>query len=82
MTLLEIYRSHAEYVLNSGYRVVVDTRLDTVWITNGVEEQSWFLQGQDASEFIAEAERIWAELQHITRVDMYLALAKPYIDSI
>ncbi|WP_397473776.1 hypothetical protein [Pusillimonas sp.] len=81
MELIDIVRRDAESM--SDVLVVVDTAYETVSIQdcqNFLDEI--FLQGDEAAEFIGEAQRLWDELQHVSMEQCYLYLAKPYTESI
>lgn len=56
-----------------GYIVIAD---DTG------ENEDIFLQGEDASNFIEERNRIWEEVGTVVRPEVDRFLAKPYVDNI
>lgn len=83
-TLESIIHNQAEYVRNSGFEVVVDTRLDTVSITHesGEEDMQIFLQGSDGARFIRKAKEIWEDIETITEDDSFYAEAKQYVENL
>ena len=79
-TLHDIIMQDAEYCKN--VQVTVNSCYGTVSIIDcDGEQEEIFLQGDDACQFISEAERLWDNLETITRQDAYAHLAKPYVDS-
>ena len=77
MTLKQIVESNISYVVNSGYTVETTT-YSTVSIDNGVDEESWFLQGDEADNFIDEADKLYNETD-LSIEDIFLHLAYKYI---
>ena len=83
-TLESIIHNQAKFVVDSGYSVEVNSRMDTVSMTHesGDEDLSIFLQGTDGASFIRKANEIWEEIDSISEEDSHLAEAKQYIENL
>jgi hypothetical protein len=83
MKLQDILHADAEYTRNSGVDVDIVSNYGTVTITDTTgENESIFLQGDDADAFISEVEQLWNETGDMDRDTIACALAKPYIECI
>lgn len=82
-TLESIIKNQVEFVVNSGYTVNVDVRMDTVSIEHSSDDEdlSVFLDGSNASQFIKNANKVWENCDNITEEESYLAEAKQYIEN-
>ncbi len=82
-TLSEIVAFNASYVRKSGFSVSICRRLDTVSIDSYANpEEEIFLQGDDARQFIAEADALYAELPLMSFDTINCHLAKPYVENL
>lgn len=79
-TLKEILEANERYVLDSGFTVNADKSMQWVSIEGMEEGQEIFMQGDEASEYIEEAERLWNELGDVGQETCLYSLAKEYID--
>lgn len=63
-------------------KIEVDTRFEIVEITDltGVYDDI-FLQGEDAYEFICEAQELWERAQTVGITECYAHLAESYCES-
>ena len=75
--LCKVIRQQAEYLRD--ITIEVDEAFETVSITDD-EGVDIFLQGEDAAEFIAEAEKLWNEAGGVTEDEAYASIAVPYVD--
>lgn len=63
----------------------VDVHVDSLhgWITISSQgEEDIFLQGDDGSTFCSEINRLWNELGNVSKGEVALYLAAPYIESL
>jgi len=81
MTLTEIYEENAAYVRRSGFTVKVDTLHSTVAIEDA-DGEGFFLQGDEAGDYINEFEAVWNEAGDLGYIEAYYGHAKQYIDSL
>jgi len=79
MELVDIIRKDAARM--NDVTVHVDSRYGTVEITdNAGVHAAIFMQGDDAADFINEAESLWDKAGEVTLNDCYLFLARAYVD--
>lgn len=74
----EIIQKLADYTINSGFKVTVDSRFPTVAIEDA-DGGGFFLQGDEAQTFIDEAREI-AEQNDMPNETIYYSSAAAYID--
>lgn len=81
MKLIDIIRADQDRY--TDMHVCADTIYGTVSIedTNNFQD-SIFLQGDDASEFISQAYVLYNELEHVTMSECYHHLAIPYAENL
>ena len=83
MTLQDIFRADAEYTRNSGADVGIVSNYGTVCISDTTgKNEDIFMQGDDASIFISEVDRVWNETGDMDKDTIACALARHYIDCI
>lgn len=79
-SLTSVLTDMADYVKRT-HVVVVDRIFGTVAIYDIEDgENHFFLQGEDAVDYIAESDRNWEESGEISLTTAYHATAKSYID--
>jgi hypothetical protein len=77
--VMKIYRDRIAFVENSNVTVDVDRSLPTVSI-EAPDAEGFFMQGDEAETFIAEADRVYEELQEVSFDEACKAVASPYAD--
>lgn len=83
MKLQDILHSDAEYVRNSGADVEINNSFGWVCISDTTgKNEDIFMQGDDASAFIVEVDRIWHETGDMDKDTIACALAKQYMECI
>ena len=80
-TIQQIIAADAEFMINSGIDVNINTSNCWVEIDDG-ENEPIFLQGDEAEKFISEAEEIWDVAGTVTIEEVRLHLARPYAENI
>jgi len=81
MNLIDIVKADAAYMRHVV--INVDTLHGWISIEDDFNVQDEiFLQGDDAEQFIQDAEILWNDLEHVTMDEVYAHLAKPYVDCI
>lgn len=78
-TTSQIIEETASRMKDVTVHVVHNYGTVTISDDNGVQEDI-FLQGDDASCFISEVDRIWNETGDLSKGTIELALAGPYVD--
>ena len=84
MKLIDIIQNNAEFVKASGFTVDVQSNMDTVLIKHdsGDADQEVMLETDEGYQFIAEALKLFDELQDVTLEDVHFHLAKPYVENL
>lgn len=77
--LESIIRRDAQFSRNSGAEVDIDRRLPTVSIS-WFGSDGAFLQGPEAEDFLAELEALAVDAPDVSREDIELHLARPYVE--
>lgn len=77
-TEIQIHVENAKFVRNSGFDVVWNTSQS--WVEIGSVDDSVFLQGHEADEYLSQAKALWERLEDIDYYTLMLSLAKPYIE--
>ena len=77
MTLSQIIEATASRMQDVSVHMVTNRGTVTISAPN---KEDIFLQGDDATCFLSEVERLWHTTQTITRGTIALHLAEPYTD--
>lgn len=81
ITLESIIKRDAQFSRNSGAEVEIDRRLPTVAIEwYGTDGDGAFLQGDEAGQFLADVEALSVDAPDVSREDIELHLARPYVE--
>ena len=78
---LEIFQHQLRYVKGSAVAVDVERGFSAVSIVDlNDPSNDVFLQGQEADEFIDEADELYERLGEVSLEDAYAVTAHPYLD--
>lgn len=81
MKLQDILHAHADYVRSTGANVEIVSIYGTVCISDTTgKNEDIFMQGDDASDFISEVNRLWNKTGDMDKDTIACALAKQYIE--
>lgn len=81
MKITDIIEADCEYLKNVYVEVISIYGTVCIKDTTG-EKENIFLQGDEGSAFISEANRLYDEVQTVSQSECYLHLARPYVDCI
>lgn len=79
MKLQDIIAQDVEYMKHVTVHVVSNYGTVTISDDTGANEDI-FMQGDDAEQFISQVDRLWNELGDVSKGELELHLAKPYVD--
>lgn len=80
MKLKDIILAAAERMQNVSVHVVSNYGTVSITDDDNIQDEI-FLQGDDASAFISQRELLWNETWDLTRGDIELYLAEPYVEN-